>query len=510
MTEVIPVLSPHTMPHPSTNGLSSDDDHLNTPVTSNGSWTTPPHKSSHNGSIKHSNGTHMIEIDDSPSPFNRSTEGRSPISTSSKMTSPRCEAFVMTGEKILNLNPKISLNYAKIAQDQLPPAVDIDEASPSAMKRGPFEDFPSMHHKLPPSKQRRFGCETAVPASQSEHYLANGVDEHYDYDHDLSLAEDHNPSSLITNIEVTSTSTLPGNLPNSPTNSNPHVLKNDATRVPSFISAKYGHQSTSMPSSPAKRAQEINSQRRGTAAFPTSHIMHDWNSEGVSNKSGESLLNSDAISRLATRLFELNGFKRNDVAAFLMKPDDFSLKVTAEYLALFNFAGLRLDAALREFLDHVCLTGESSERARILLHFANRYHECNPALFASSDQIHALTCALILLNTDLHGPNPGKKMSSREFINNLAHTQYPFERNLLKTLYSAVKESPFKYHEEEVKLDGSVKKNGSAKLARKKSQQSKKSTIFADPKDQIDYKHGWVMKKSVYDSDGKRSMFNQQ
>ena len=123
-----------------------------------------------------------------------------------------------------------------------------------------------------------------------------------------------------------------------------------------------------MPTSPAKKLSDPNAQRRGTGAFPNS----EWASEGVSTKSGESLLNSDAISRLANRLYELNGFKRPDVAAFLMKPDDFSLKVTAEYLGLFNFAGIRLDAALREFLDHVCLTGESSERARILLHFANR------------------------------------------------------------------------------------------------------------------------------------------
>jgi len=28
--------------------------------------------------------------------------------------SPRCEAFVMTGDKMLNLNPKISPSYAKV------------------------------------------------------------------------------------------------------------------------------------------------------------------------------------------------------------------------------------------------------------------------------------------------------------------------------------------------------------------------------------------------------------
>uniref|UniRef100_A0A915D093 SEC7 domain-containing protein n=1 Tax=Ditylenchus dipsaci TaxID=166011 RepID=A0A915D093_9BILA len=49
--------------------------------------------------------------------------------------------------------------------------------------------------------------------------------------------------------------------------------------------------------------------------------------------------------------------------------DDTSLKVSHEFLALFNFAGKRLDTALREFLDHVQLAGESSDRARLLAHF---------------------------------------------------------------------------------------------------------------------------------------------
>jgi len=35
-------------------------------------------------------------------------------SPSRQLKSPRCEAFVMTGEKMLNLNPKISPHYARV------------------------------------------------------------------------------------------------------------------------------------------------------------------------------------------------------------------------------------------------------------------------------------------------------------------------------------------------------------------------------------------------------------
>jgi Sec7-like guanine-nucleotide exchange factor len=85
--------------------------------------------------------------------------------------------------------------------------------------------------------------------------------------------------------------------------------------------------------------------------------------------------------------------------------NDFCGKVAHEYLKQFNFAGLRLDAAIRDFLSHFSLAGETSERERVLVHFSRRYLECNPSLFdCGEDQVHTLTCALLLLNTDLHAP----------------------------------------------------------------------------------------------------------
>lgn len=59
-------------------------------------------------------------------------------------------------------------------------------------------------------------------------------------------------------------------------------------------------------------------------------------------------------------------------------------------MSLFNFSGKRLDAALRDFLDHVCLMGESAERAHLLAQFSTRYHECNPALFKNQGDIFIL------------------------------------------------------------------------------------------------------------------------
>lgn len=84
----------------------------------------------------------------------------------------------------------------------------------------------------------------------------------------------------------------------------------------------------------------------------------------------------------------------------------------------------------RSFLKVVVLIGETQERERVLQHFACRFHQCNPesfcssgdfwyvltkdgcfshrratlaVFFLSSGAVLALTCALMLLNTDLHG-----------------------------------------------------------------------------------------------------------
>uniref|UniRef100_A0A3B4ESF4 SEC7 domain-containing protein n=1 Tax=Pundamilia nyererei TaxID=303518 RepID=A0A3B4ESF4_9CICH len=125
----------------------------------------------------------------------------------------------------------------------------------------------------------------------------------------------------------------------------------------------------------------------------------------------------EAAKRLAKRLYHLEGFKRCDVARHLGK-NEFSQMVASEYLSFFDFSGLSLDRALN-FLKAFPLMGETQERERVLVHFSRRYCHCNPQT-PTSEGAHTLTCALMLLNTDLHGhQNIGKKMSCQQFISNL-------------------------------------------------------------------------------------------
>ncbi|KAG7275873.1 hypothetical protein CRUP_033286 [Coryphaenoides rupestris] len=91
------------------------------------------------------------------------------------------------------------------------------------------------------------------------------------------------------------------------------------------------------------------------------------------------------------------------MSCLLFSSNDFSRMVAEEYLSFFQFKGLPVDMALRAFLKQFALMGETQERERVLTHFSRRYLDSNPELIPSEDAVHTLTCALMLLNTDLHG-----------------------------------------------------------------------------------------------------------
>ncbi len=65
---------------------------------------------------------------------------------------------------------------SQVIQGQLPPptAAGVNNGlhnGESERQRGPFDDFPSLHHKVRNGGQRRFHVVSAMPASQSDHML---------------------------------------------------------------------------------------------------------------------------------------------------------------------------------------------------------------------------------------------------------------------------------------------------------------------------------------------------
>ncbi|NWH35575.1 PSD1 protein, partial [Chloropsis hardwickii] len=217
----------------------------------------------------------------------------------------------------------------------------------------------------------------------------------------------------------------------------------------------------------------------------------------------------EAAKRLAKRLYNLDGFKKADVARHLGKNNEFSRMVAGEYLKFFVFTGMSLDQALRSFLKELALMGETQERERVLAHFSQRYYECNPNAIPSEDGAHTLTCALMLLNTDLHGHNIGKRMSCSDFIGNLeglnGGTDFPKE--LLKALYGSIKNEKLQWaiDEEELRKSLSELADPNPKSIKRISSCSNPFLDFSQDSSIATYKHGLLVRKIHADPDCKKT-----
>ncbi|KAM8940403.1 PH and SEC7 domain-containing protein 3 isoform 2-T2 [Pelodytes ibericus] len=243
----------------------------------------------------------------------------------------------------------------------------------------------------------------------------------------------------------------------------------------------------------------------------STEILVKGSTENLSNGTNS---NVQAAKRLAKRLFQLDGFKRSDVAKHLGKNNDFSKLVAEEYLKFFDFTGMNLDQSLRTFFKAFSLVGETQERERVLIHFSNRYFQCNPHSMSSADGVHCLTCAMMLLNTDLHGHNIGKKMNCQEFISNLqgVNEGRDFPRVLLKALYNSIKNEKLEWAADDV---DAMKKSPSDNTDEKLNGTQSKSVsrigssnpfldIPHDPNAAV-YKAGFLARKIHADMDGKKT-----
>ncbi|XP_075714722.1 PH and SEC7 domain-containing protein 4-like isoform X2 [Rhinoderma darwinii] len=213
----------------------------------------------------------------------------------------------------------------------------------------------------------------------------------------------------------------------------------------------------------------------------------------------------EAARCLALKLFQRDGFERYQVAPYLQKNNDFSALVAEEYLALFDFTGKSLDVALRSLLQELVLTGETQERERVIFHFSKRFHNCNPKDFRSADAVHTMTCALMLLNSDLHGQNIGKSMTLQEFINNLdgMNDGTNFPRELLKGLYNSIRMEKLDWAIEDKPVNTLLSRPESLLSIRKKSNPF--VDIAAPDPDAPVYKQGMLCRKVHAHIDGKKT-----
>jgi len=205
-----------------------------------------------------------------------------------------------------------------------------------------------------------------------------------------------------------------------------------------------------------------------------------------------------------------------------------------------DFGGCDLVAALRKLFDNFKPTGEGQVVSRILEHFAEAYfaqwkhsreeqqdlpNDAPQAAFKDADSVLQISVSLIMLNTDLHNEAlQQRRMTAEEFVENLAELNdgSNFPESLLKEVYVAIKAEPIEWIQDDSGAESELSSSLSSgrpvsppqsqppDLASKLSFNSQEGGVnpflsLPDPETSTDYKRGYVMRKSCFDSNKKKT-----
>ncbi|XP_035461368.2 Golgi-specific brefeldin A-resistance guanine nucleotide exchange factor 1 isoform X3 [Scophthalmus maximus] len=131
------------------------------------------------------------------------------------------------------------------------------------------------------------------------------------------------------------------------------------------------------------------------------------------------------------------------------------------FVNTFGFQGLRIDEALRLYLEAFRLPGEAPVIQRLLETFTDNWHKVNGSPFMTNDAGFALAYAVIMLNTDQHNHNVRKQnipMTVEQFKKNLkgVNGNKDFDQDMLEDIYNTIKNDEIVMPDEQ---SGLVKEN---------------------------------------------------
>lgn len=190
-----------------------------------------------------------------------------------------------------------------------------------------------------------------------------------------------------------------------------------------------------------------------------------WNSEGP--KALKTIFKDGLNPQAVANFFKTNpALDRYLMGAYLGMPSGFNVAVLNEYVATFNFGSLRIDEALRAFLESFVLPGEAQIIERIMECFSHGYYEANVGgEIASMDSAFILAYSVIMLNTDAHNPNVRYRMDLESWLqNNKGNNEgSDFSPEFLVAIYDSITSTPMVIQSEKVEniletdpIDGGV------------------------------------------------------
>lgn len=143
------------------------------------------------------------------------------------------------------------------------------------------------------------------------------------------------------------------------------------------------------------------SPKKGIRAFVNNHFLTD-----------------DQPATVARFIYETSALDKAAVGEYLGGGHDANIATMHAFVDRMDFHDLEFLPALRGFLQHFRLPGESQKIDRFMLKFAEKYVSDNPGVFANADTVYVLSYSVVMLNTDLHSPQVKQRMTVEEFIKN--------------------------------------------------------------------------------------------
>ncbi|PYI08881.1 guanyl-nucleotide exchange factor [Aspergillus sclerotiicarbonarius CBS 121057] len=121
--------------------------------------------------------------------------------------------------------------------------------------------------------------------------------------------------------------------------------------------------------------------------------------------------------------------------------DEFYKTALRKYMRGFSFFGDPIDMAIRKLLMEVELPKETQQIDRFIQSFADRYHECNPGIFASTDQAYFIAFSILILHTDVFNKNNKRKMQKPDYVKNTRGEG--LSEDILECFYENISYTPF-------------------------------------------------------------------
>ena len=146
--------------------------------------------------------------------------------------------------------------------------------------------------------------------------------------------------------------------------------------------------------------------------------------------------------KVAKFLKENPGLDKKAIGEYISKKENKS--VLNCFVHNFDLKDMRIDQALRLYLESFRLPGEAPLISLLLEKFAEHWHDSNGRPFASADAAFTLAYAVIMLNVDQHNYNVKRQnnpMTVDEFKRNLKKVNggADFDQGMLDEIYTSIK-----------------------------------------------------------------------